>query len=196
MFANRFTAFVDACSLVPTLNRNLLLSLAEADFFRVRWSERLLDETEAAIVKIAAAKAIPDASDRARRARTAMERAFPDAMVTGYQPLAAGLIGLPDPDDAHVIAAAIKTRASVIVTENLKDFPETVLAPLDMEAKSADEFIADTIGLDPGRAVAAVRQMRQRLKMPSKTGEMLLLDMEAAGLTQTVDALREHVLSL
>ncbi len=49
MFANRYTAFIDACTLAGTLKRNLLLTLAEAEFFRVRWSEQVLDETEAAI---------------------------------------------------------------------------------------------------------------------------------------------------
>jgi len=196
MFANRFTAFIDACALVPALNRNLLLSLAEADFFRVRWSGQVLDEAQAAINKVIAAWGVADAARRALTARQAVERAFPDALVTGYEALVAGLTGLPDPNDAHVIAAAIQTRASVIVTENLKDFPESVLTPLVIEAKSADAFIADTIGLDPGRAVAAVRRMRERLNKPAKTPEVLLLDMEAAGLTQTVDALREHVLSL
>ena len=58
---------------------------------------------------------------------------------------------LPDPDDAHVVAATVKTQAAIIVTENLKDFPATSLAALNMEAKSADEFIADTIALDEGR---------------------------------------------
>lgn len=196
MFANRFTALIDACSLVSALNRNLLLSLAEADFFRLRWSALILDETEAAVAKIITAKGLADGPQKAQASRNAMERAFPDAAVTGYEMLMAGLVDLPDANDAHVIAAAIKTRASVIVTENIKHFPQNTLRPLDIEAKSADAFIADTVGLDPGRAVAAVRQMRERLKKPSKTAETLLLDMEAAGLTQTVDALREHILSL
>ena len=68
--------------------------------------------------------------------------------------------------------------------------------PLDLEAKTLDVFVADTIGLDTGRAVASVRKMRERLKKPEKTPEVLLLDMEARGLIQTVDALREHLLSL
>ncbi len=196
MFANRFTAFIDACSLVPTLNRDLLLSLAEADFFRVRWSERVLDETEAAVAKVMTAKGKSDVNRRAHLARSYMERAFADAMVTGYEALASGLTGLPDPGDAHVIAAAVKTRASVIVTENLKHFPEAILAPLDIEAKSADGFIADTIGLDRGRAVAAIKQMRERYRKPELDAEALLLRMDAVGLIETVDALREHVRSL
>jgi PIN domain len=89
--------------------------------------------------------------------------------------------GLPDPDDAHVVAAALKTQAAMIVTENLKDFPAKILSAVNIEANSADEFIADTIALNPGRAVPAIRRMRERFKKPEKTAEQLLLDMEAAG---------------
>ncbi len=71
-----------------------------------------------------------------------------------------------------------------------------MLTPLDLEAKTVDAFLADTIDLDTGRAVAAVRRMRERLRKPDKKPEVLLLDMEAAGLTQTVDALRGHSRSL
>ncbi len=196
MFANRFTAFVDACSLASALKRNLLLSLAEAEFFRLRWSSHVLDETEAAIDEILTAKGFEDAADRARRARASMEAAFEDAMVLDYDSLLPVAAGLPDPGDAHVVAAAHKTQAAIIVTENLKHFPDEALSPLNMEAKSADAFIADTIALDPGRAVAAIRRMRERFKKPEKTAEALLLDMEAAGLLETVDQLRPHLESL
>jgi len=67
---------------------------------------------------------------------------------------------------------------------------------LNMDARSADQFIADTIALDPGRAVSTIRRMRERFKRPEKTAEVLLLEMEADGLTETVDVLRAHVLSL
>ncbi len=193
MFANRFTVLTDACSLFSPLARNLLLSLAEAEFFRLRWSARILDETERAIARVLGDRRT---AERAARARGAMERAFPEAAVTGYEDLTDGLQHLPDPDDAHVIAAAVKTRASIIVTENLRHFPRRVLEPLDLEARTADAFIADTIDLDTGRAIAAVRRMRERFKRPEMTPETLLTAMEAAGLTQTVDVLREHRLSL
>ena len=133
---------------------------------------------------------------RAKRARSAMERAFEDAMVSDYDDFLGVAAKLPDPNDAHVLAAALKTQAAMIVTENLKHFPPEILAPLNIETKSADEFIADTIALDPGQAVAAIRRMRQRLKKPEKTAEVLLLDMEADGLIKTVDLLRPHLASL
>lgn len=196
MFANRYTAFIDACTLAGALKRNLLLSLAEAEFFRVRWSECVLDETRKAIEKILAGKGVEDAVARAQRARQSMEAAFADAMVDGYEPFLCICECLPDPDDAHVIAAAVKTQANVIVTENLKDFPADELAQFNLDIHSADHFIADTITLDEGKAVAAIRRMRERLKRPEKTAEQILLDMEAEGLTETVDTLRRHVESL
>lgn len=196
MFANRYTAFIDACTLAGTLKRNLLLTLAEAEFFRVRWSARVMDETEAAIVKILSGKGVDDAGERGRRARSAMEAAFEDAIVADYDVFLSSCVGLPDENDAHVLAAALKTQAAAIVTENLKDFPEEILGRLNMEARSADQFIADTIALDPGRAVAAIRKMRERFKRPEKTAAVMLLEMEADGLTETVDVLRTHELSL
>lgn len=196
MFANRFTAFVDACVLASALRRNLLLTLAEAEFFRVRWSAVVMDETEKAIREILTGKGAEDAGERAARARRAMESAFEEAPVADFDSFLQVCDGWPDPDDAHVVAAALKAKASVIVTENLADFPQEKLAPLSIEARSADAFIADTIALDDGRAVAAIRRMRERFKKPAMTAERLLLELEAAGLTETVDVLRPHVLSL
>ena len=196
LFANRFTAFVDACTLASVLRRNLLLSLAEAEFFRVRWSAKVLDETEKAIEKTAIGRGLADAAERANRARKAMEEAFEEATVAEYDGFLAVCRGLPDPNDAHVVAAALKTQAATIVTENLSDFPTEILSKLGLEVRCADHFIADTIALDTGRAVAAVRQMRLRFKNPAKKPSDLLLDMEANGLTETVDILKPHVLSL
>ncbi|MGX7703946.1 PIN domain-containing protein [Methylobacterium sp. Gmos1] len=194
MFASRFTAFIDACALAGALKRNLLLTLAEAEFFRIRWSEPVLAETERAIAEILSGKGVSDADARAN-----MEAAFEEAMVTGFNEFLVHGEGLPDKDDAHVLAAAIKTRASIIVTDNsiivtdnLKDFPADVLLPLNLEARSSDAFLADTIALDIGRATFAIRTMRLRFKRPEKDAEALLVDMDAAGLVETVDVLRPY----
>jgi hypothetical protein len=196
LFANRYTVFVDACALAGALKRNLLLTLAEAEFFRLRWSAPVLDEVQRAIEGILAGKGAEDAVERASRARAAMEKAFADAMVGEFDTFLPLCDGLPDPGDAHVLAAAMKTRAATIVTDNLKDFPEAILAKAGIEPRATDAFIADTIELDTGRAVAAIRRMRERFQRPEKTPDLLLLDMEAAGLVETVDVLRPHVLSL
>lgn len=198
MFANRYTAFIDACVLVSTLRRNLLLTLAEAEFFRIRWSAEVLRETQCAIEGLLLGKGNPpaEASEKASRAIAAMQNAFEEAEVQDFEHLVCACEGMPDEKDMHVLAAALKTQAAAVVTENLKDFPATVLAPLNIEARSADDFIADTIALDTGRAIAAIRIMRERLKRPERTAEDLLLDMEAAGLVATVDVLRPHLGSL
>lgn len=161
MFANRYTAFIDACVLVSTLRRNLLLTLAEAEFFRIRWSAEVLRETHRTIEGLLLGKGNPpaEASEKASRAIAAMQNAFEEAEVQGFEHLVCACEGMPDEKDMHVLAAALKTQAAAIVTENLRDFPAAILEPLNIEARSADDFIADTIALDTGRAIAAIRIM-------------------------------------
>ena len=181
-YADRFTALIDANVLACAMRRNIILSLAEEGLFRPRWSDRIMDETASAIAKITKGDA-----DTIKQ-RSAMERAFPEACVTGY----AGL-ELPDPDDRHVLAAAITTSAQVIVTENLKNFPSEALAPFDIDAISADEFISDAIELDPLAAVAALRKMRERFKNPDMDAETLLQRIKARKLFQTAKTLHQFV---
>lgn len=196
MFANRYTAIIDACSLARVLQRNLLLTLAEAEFFRVRWSSTILDETEQAIAKILHKKGVPDHLQVSATQRERMEQAFADAMVEDFEMFSDVGALLPDKDDGHVLAAAIKTKADAIVTENLKDFPEEIIKPLNIEVRTSDAFIADAIALHEGKAVAAVRTMRLRFRNPAKTPEKLLSDMEAFGLIETADVLAPHVGSM
>lgn len=196
MFANRYTALVDACSLVSVLRRNLLLSLAEAEFFRLRWSQPILDETERALTNLHHQRGNADAAARARRAIAAMTTAFPEAMVDDFAQLLAKPIGLPDPNDEHVIAAAVKTQAHAIVTENIADFPVELLSKLNLETRTADEFIADTIALEEGLAIPAIRNMRLRLTRPEMDASDLLRSFEAHGLFETVSVLTQHIGSI
>lgn len=196
MFANRYTAFIDACTLVSVWRRNLLLTLAEAEFFRVRWSEKVLDETERAIARMLDERGLPDGGDRAKRSVAQMKAAFPEALVEDFELFETMRYGLPDMNDEHVLAAAIKTQAQAIVTENLADFPLGVLEPLAIEARSADDFIADTIALEEGRAVAAINRMRLRLVRPEMTPEDMLRSFEAHGLMETASVLAPHIESI
>lgn len=198
MFANRYTAFIDACTLARVLPRNLLLSLAEADFFRIRWSNVILAETENAIRGMLEKRgAAPDvASAKAAHQIHQMRAAFEDAEVLDFENFKPIAHGLPDPNDVHVVAAAIKTQAAAIVTDNLKDFPAHILAALNIEVRSSDDFIADTIALDTGRAVSTIRRLRERLKRPEMPPEAFLLSLEAADLMATADSLRPHIASL
>jgi hypothetical protein len=152
-----------------------------------------MDETEKAITIILSKKGHDDAAEHATQARSIMNEAFAEATVVEYEHLGNGIGKLPDEGDRHVIAAAIKSKADIIVTENLKDFPRKVLAKYGIEAKSSDDFIADAINLSPSLAIAAIKRMRLRLDRPEKSPEILLLDMEKTGLTQAADQLRDSV---
>lgn len=196
MFANRYTALVDACSLVSVWRRNLLLSLAEAEFFRLRWSQTILDETERALAKLHHQRGNSGGDARAGKAIAAMTKAFPEAMVDDFAQLLANPLGLPDPNDEHVIAAAVKTQAQAIVTENISDFPADLLGRLNLEARTADEFIADTIALEEGLAIPAIRNMRLRLKRPEMDASDLLRSFEAHGLFETASVLTQHIGSI
>jgi predicted nucleic acid-binding protein len=107
--------------------------------FQARWSRAVHEEWIRALLRKR-----PDLSrEKLDRTRMLMDKHATDALVTGYEELIEGL-NLPDPDDRHVLAAAIRGRANVIVTSNLKDFPEDALEPYGIEAQHPDEFVLNT----------------------------------------------------
>ncbi len=110
-------------------------------------------------------------------------------MVTGFEPLIQS-IDLPDPDDRHVVAAAIQSGASLIVTFNLTDFPAEVLKPYNLAAQHPDDFIVDLLDLHVARVLEAVAGHRRSLRNPPKVAEEYLDTLLAQGLTQSVAVLR------
>ena len=189
LYPNRFTAVIDASVLGGALKRNILLSLAEAELFRPRWSKRILDETEKAI------SAITKGNANASQQRAKIESAFPDGLVTGFTNFE-DTLGLPDPDDNHVLAAAIETSAAVIVTDNVKHFPATKLEPHSIEASSADDFIADVIDIFPSEAISALKLMRNRFSRPALDVETLIHRVEKSQMPQVAAAMKGHRASL
>jgi predicted nucleic acid-binding protein len=183
-----FTAFYDANVLYPAELRNILMHLALVGLFRAKWSAAVHEEWISNLLKKR-----PDL-DRAKleRTRALMDKHAEDSVVTGYEDLIPGL-QLPDADDRHVLAAAIRGRADVIVTMNLRDFPAEVIAPFGIEAQHPDEFILHLLDLAPGAVVAAAATHRQSLQNPSKTVAEYLETLERQGLTQTVSVLREYM---
>ncbi len=174
----------DACVLYPAPLRDLLLNLAVTGVFRARWTERIHDEWVGAVVKRR-----PELADALARTRKLMDEAVPDCIVTGYEPLEAGL-ELPDPDDRHVLAAAILCHAGTIVTYNLRDFPPEVLAPHGVTAQHPDEFVMHAIDLHPAAVCMAVRSQRQSLRNPPRTADELLETLLGMGLPESVAQLR------
>lgn len=121
-----------------------------------------------------------------------MDKAAPDALVRGYEHLIPGL-ALPDPNDRHVLAAAIRAGASVIVTCNLADFPPHVLGELDIEAQHPDDFILHLLDLTPDLVVEAAEIHRTSLKNPSKTVDEYIVTLAAQRIDGTASVLREYM---
>lgn len=109
-----------------------------------------------------------------------MNAAFEDACVTGWEGLVEG-IPLPDPDDRHVVAAALCGRAEAIVTANLRDFPAQVLEPLGLPAVSPEDFLLDQLDLDPAGTVELLREQARDKKRPPLTVEDVLGALGRAG---------------
>ena len=148
----KFTCVLDTNVLFPIYVRDLLFWLSYFDMFTPKWSKHIFDEWEALMKK----KGINE--KEILKSLSEAQGVFPDALVENYESLIQGL-DLPDPKDRHVLAAAIKTNANVIVTNNLKDFPEKYLATFGLTAKNADDFITDIIDLNPPQAVEAFRNL-------------------------------------
>jgi predicted nucleic acid-binding protein len=178
---SNFVALFDACVLYPASVRDLLLRLALTDLFRARWTDRIHDEWTNSVLRQR-----PDLSKaQLSRTRELRNRAIPDCLVTSFEDLIEGL-RLPDPEDRHVLAAAIRCQAGVIVTYNLKHFPEHALASYGIEAQHPDEFVSHLFDLDAGAVCAAVRDQRAGLKNPRLTIDELLNEFLARELTETV----------
>lgn len=164
-----FTVIYDACVLYPAPLRDLLMHLALTGAYRARWSEQIHDEWTRNVLKNR-----PDVS-KTQLDRTVgfMNQAIPDSLVSDYEPLVQGL-DLPDGDDRHVLAAAIKCGASVIVTYNLKDFPAKILKRFEIEALHPDVFLSDIWDLDQAAVLKAVQKQRASLKDPVYSPRELL----------------------
>lgn len=181
-----FTAPYDACVLYPARLRDLLMRLAMTDLFRARWSASIHDEWIKSMLESRPELRVP-----LERTRLLMDANVMDCLVTGYDPLIKTL-DLPDPDDRHVLAAAIVGRADLIVTKNLKDFPAERLAPFGIEAQHPDVFVRNLLGLHEAVALAAVARHRDSLRNPPNSVDDYLDTLLVQELPDTVTFLRQY----
>lgn len=191
-----FTALLDTCVLWPSLQRDFLLSLAVEGLYRPIWSARILDELAYGEEhKLVARGAAPiEAAARAERLIAEMRRAFDDAEVDGWEGLE-GTYSLPDPEDEHVVAAAVVGGAGAVITHNVKDFPVARM-PAAVQVLTPETFTANTVELHPTRAVSAIQAIVAR---SGRTGRRLnamdVLDVLALryGMDRAVELIRPFV---
>jgi predicted nucleic acid-binding protein len=183
---SNFIAVYDANVLYPAPLRDLLMRLALEDMYRAKWTNQIHEEWIRGVLRQR-----PELATELARTRQLMDAHVRDSLVEGYEYLISAL-KLPDPDDRHVLAATIHCHASVIVTFNLKDFPEEILGQYNVEAQHPDDFIADLIDLNLARVLSAVAKQRRALKNPPKSAEELLDILLQQQLPQTVELLRPY----
>jgi len=178
----RFTCVLDTNVVYPVVIRDILFWFAYHDLYTPKWSEHIFDEWKSVMMEKGVSE--QDVDKRISKANLA----FPDALVQNYK----GLIDhleLPDKDDRHVLAAAIKTNANLIVTNNIKDFPEEYLQSFSLSAKTADDFLTDIIDLNQEQAVAAFKEMVLNKKNPKQDEFDVLNLLRNAGLNDTANYL-------
>ena len=183
----KFSVIYDACVLYPAPLRDLLMHLALTDLFKARWTDKIHEEWINALLRRNQYKL----SDL-ERTRDLMDASVRDAKVTGYEGLIDSL-DLPDQNDRHVLAAAIKAGANAIVTTNLKDFPKRELSKYDIEAIHPDDFIYYQIDLAPAISCGAIKRQRHSLKNPPKTVDEFLAILQKQQLPQTVSTLKSYI---
>jgi predicted nucleic acid-binding protein len=147
----------------------------------IRWSNLIHDEWTGSLLKNR-----PDLQEiQLERTKALMDRALPDALVTGFEDHI-NAVSLPDPNDRHVLAAAIKAHADTIVTWNVKDFPAKTLKAHGLIRQTPDAFVMDILMAHEDLAIDAIKTMRQRLKSPPRTIDELLHEFKIQGLNHVV----------
>ncbi|HEX9538893.1 MAG TPA: PIN domain-containing protein [Streptosporangiaceae bacterium] len=169
----RYTAVLDACVLVPIVLADTLLRVAEKGLYRPLWSDRILVEAQQATEEI------HPGIDVSKRFAS-MREAFSDALVTGWEELEPGIL-LPDEDDQHVVAAAVRGGADAIITANLADFPATALGPFGLEAVHPDDLLLDQLDLSPPTIVQVIHEQVAHTRKPPLTPQDLATLLGRAG---------------
>ncbi|MCA4777432.1 PIN domain-containing protein [Empedobacter stercoris] len=178
----RFKAVLDTNVIFPVVIRDLLFWFAFYELYTPKWSSNIFAEWKDVMMK----KGVSE--EEAEKRVNVANKAFPDALVLNYDGLIDKL-DLPDEKDRHVLAAAIKTNANIIVTNNLKDFPDDYLETFGLKAKSADDFLTDIIDLNHETAVKAFKDLVLNKKNPDMDEYQVLESLRINGLVETANYL-------
>ena len=164
------------------------MELAATKLFRAKWTDAIHEEWIVNLLE----RRTDLTREKLNRTRDLMNIAVLDCLVVGYEDLISGLT-LPDPNDRHVLAAAIRADCRSIVTFNLKDFPAEHIEKYDIEAIHPDDFIYRLFAMKPHNVIIAAQRCRARMKNPAKTGEEYLAMLQGNSLPKTVSELLPYV---
>lgn len=171
---------LDACTLYPAALRDVLMRLTLHGLILARWTDAIHDEWIEAVLRDR-----PDLTrERLQRTRELMDLHAEGSLVRDYERRMQDL-ELPDADDRHVLAAAIEAEAGMILTWNLRDFPEAVLASHGLRAATPDELLSGLIQDHREEMIAVLREARLSLKQPPLTAAEYLVTLRSQGLTRT-----------
>lgn len=168
-----FRALLDTCVLFKPLLCDTLLCIAEEGLFQPLWSQDILDELQRNLLRYGVAKSGVD-----HRIGQMVEH-FPAAMVTGHRTLVTVMTN--DPKDRHVLAAAVRGRAELIVTQNVRDFPSSSTSPYDIEVSDQDAFLLDQWDLDRAAVRRALTRQVSRYRREPRTVDDLLIALGRPG---------------
>jgi len=191
MASNPPAAVYDACVLYPFHLRNVLIQCAFDGLVEARWTDDIHDEWMRNLVANTDALLI----ERLIATRDRMKAVLPEADVSNYRPLITDL-ELPDPDDRHVLAAAIAGKASVIVTWNLKDFPAPNLLPYGVASQSPDDFLTALHAAFPDALISSINRARRNLRKTTPSVEAFIDALEQSGLKKFSVVLHRNIASL
>ncbi|HEK2897098.1 PIN domain-containing protein [Proteus terrae] len=182
-----YPVILDACVLYPSLLRDLLIRLGIAGLYQPQWTATIHNEWQRNLLKNR-----PDlTSKQIEHIATLMDKAIPSAMINGYEELIDGLV-LPDLNDRHVLAAAIRCNAETIVTFNLKDFPKEKLIKFNIEALHPDEFISDLLDLNHALVLSVIYNQRKNMKKPAMSIQQYFESLLRQSLPMTVKSLEKY----
>ncbi len=169
MMVTSFRVLLDACILVPITLCDTLLTLADRRLYVPLWSHEILDEMERTVTRLATAQGqgVDDAAKSAAYRRSEMELAFPDAAIHGYEALISAMTN--HEKDRHVLAAAARTHADMIVTSNTVDFPLAAAEPYGIKISTPDDFLQDVLRFDERLVLEAIRDMTAQKRRPPMT---------------------------
>ncbi|MBW5840006.1 PIN domain-containing protein [Yersinia enterocolitica] len=182
-----YPVVLDACVLYPSFLRDLLIRLGLTRLYQPKWSATIEDEWQRNLL----ANRADLTQEQIQRTAAMMNTAVPDAMITGFEPLIDS-VDLPDVDDRHVVATAIRSNAEIIVTFNLKDFPAPALNAFGIEALHPDDFVMDLFDLNSALVLSAVTTQRSNLKNPPMSADQYLEALLRQGMAQTVKELSNY----